>query len=453
MWRRVLHGVGANAFTQIIIAIIQLLLVPTLITHWGLELYGWWILASAVPSYLMLGDLGLSTAAGADMTMHVARGDRLSAVVAFQNAWAAIAVLSSLVLIVGLSLIWTMPDQVIVPPNTVAPASARLTLSLLTLQAVISLQGGVFLAGFRCVGMYAFGTYSQALIFLAEGVALVLIGVLNETPATASLALVLCRAVGVGLQALLLCNRASWLKLGLGRASWSEVRRLLRPSAGAFALTAAQITFLQGTTLAVGAASSVSSAAIFSSIRTLTRIGIQLAGVVHKTLAPEYSVVSAQLDRTAQARIVAASLLTSLAVLLPTSLVLLVFGGQIVRIWTHGAIEASWTFLGLMTLAMVVHGLWLPVSNLLLAINRHEQFSYMYLLLSMSSVALAYLLASYGREMGGALAVLLLDCATAWMIYRTSKNLLATPQELLDVLGKDRQNIGNRIRLYFLSSR
>jgi O-antigen/teichoic acid export membrane protein len=445
--KRIAHGVTANVVAQIVIAVTQLTIVPILATHWGVELYGWWILVSTIPSYLALGDLGFATAAGAEMTMQIARGDRAAAVITFQTAWTAVAILSSALLIVALILVWCLPDSIISAPIGLTSTAARTVVSLLILHAIVSLHRTIFLAGFRGISQYALGVYSEAWIFLAEGAAVFLLGLTNYSPVVVAFALLACRSFGASVQGILLSRKARWLTFRFTWFSRSEARHLFKPSAAVLALTAGQITFLQGTVMAVGAASSTSTAATFSSVRTLTRVGVQLTGLVTRALAPEYSVFSAQLRRRAQARIVFASLALSTALLLPLALVLAVFGEQIIGWWTRGMLHAEWHFIWTMTAVMVIHGLWIPLSNLLLAVNRQEELAYKYLAFSTGSVGLAYLLGRWYGELGGALSLLVLDTATASVVFRLTFRFLATPTEIWDVVRADLRLVydGSRI--------
>lgn len=74
-FRRLSLGVLANAYDKLVIAGIQLLLVPVLALHWGIEIYGTWVLLSTIPSFLSASDLGFATAAGTRMTMLASRGE------------------------------------------------------------------------------------------------------------------------------------------------------------------------------------------------------------------------------------------------------------------------------------------------------------------------------------------------------------------------------------------
>jgi hypothetical protein len=74
--RRILHGLGANAYGQLVVIIIQLAGVPILLHAWGTQLYGEWLILAAIPTYLSMADLGFSQSAGNDMTAHGARRQR-----------------------------------------------------------------------------------------------------------------------------------------------------------------------------------------------------------------------------------------------------------------------------------------------------------------------------------------------------------------------------------------
>jgi hypothetical protein len=66
--RRIKHGFGANVYGQMVIVIIQLAGVPILLSAWGTQVYGEWLILASIPTYLSMADLGFSQSAGNDMT-------------------------------------------------------------------------------------------------------------------------------------------------------------------------------------------------------------------------------------------------------------------------------------------------------------------------------------------------------------------------------------------------
>lgn len=269
MLARLMRGIGANAFGQVVVAGLQLSLVPVFASHWGLDRYGVWILLSTIPSYLALGDFGFATAAGNDMTMKVARGDKAGAITTFQSAFAAVVVGSSGIGLLALTICALLPPNVLTISAPIAPQEIRATLGLLSIYGVICLLGSIVMAGFKCAGLYATGTLSQALLQLTEGTVAILTVCLGGSLWNVACAYLLCRLVGIGMQAFWLSRSVPWLDIGFKRAQFTEVKRLSQPAVAVMALPLAQATFLQGTAIVLGAATSAPTVAIFTTVRTL----------------------------------------------------------------------------------------------------------------------------------------------------------------------------------------
>src|ERR1700743_2025654 len=73
--RRLIAGFGANTFSRLSTTLTQIFSVPVFLSHWGVHLYGEWILLNTIPSYLGLTDVGLGSVAGSEMTMLAAAQD------------------------------------------------------------------------------------------------------------------------------------------------------------------------------------------------------------------------------------------------------------------------------------------------------------------------------------------------------------------------------------------
>jgi hypothetical protein len=74
-----------------------------------------------------------------------------------------------------------------------------------------------------------------------------------------------------------------------------------------------------------------------------------------------------------------------------------------------------------MASTMVVNGNWYPVSNLIFALNRHAQYSYLYLAAAAGSVVLSYPMTKWLGSPGAALSLLALDCfmfVRVWTLAR-----------------------------------
>lgn len=72
-WRRVFLGVLSVGYSKIVVAFMQLAMVPVLATTWGLDTYGQWLMLTTVPIFLGASDFGFGTAAGNRLTAEVAK--------------------------------------------------------------------------------------------------------------------------------------------------------------------------------------------------------------------------------------------------------------------------------------------------------------------------------------------------------------------------------------------
>jgi hypothetical protein len=88
---------------------------------------------------------------------------------------------------------------------------------------------------------------------------------------------------------------------------------------------------------------------------------------------------------------------------------MLTAGQRIVEIWSGGTLFPSYGLIAAMTAMMVVSGFWHPISNLMLALNRQQRYSYIYLGAVVVAVALAYPLSLGLGEVGAACSLLLVD--------------------------------------------
>jgi O-antigen/teichoic acid export membrane protein len=194
---------------------------------------------------------------------------------------------------------------------------------------------------------------------------------------------------------------------------------LVSPAIATMALPAAQVLFLQGTVVVVGSAAGSSTVPAFTAVRTLSRLAIQLTSVVNHAIMPEFTVAAARLDHSRKTRLAYLSIITSAIVLAPMFLVV-VFGGKlIIRLWTHGTIQPTFDLILLMAIAMVINGLWHPISNLILALNRHAAFSYYYLFAAAGSVLMSYPMVGLMGPAGAGISLVLLDgimFARVWIV-------------------------------------
>ena len=220
------------------------------------------------------------------------------------------------------------------------------------------------------------------------------------------------------------------------------------------AVPAAQATFLQGMVLVVGAAAGPAAVPAFTTVRTLSRLGVQAATLVNLALMPEFTMAVARSDLRRKADLLAINMVSSAGVLVPLFIIVAVLGTTIIPIWTHGSVKPSLDLVISMSFVMLINGLWWPFANLILALNRHAIYSYFYLACAAVSILTAYPLVQAMGATGAALAMLALD--VVMLVYTSVQadhhgiigfgELRAAAREIWPAEGNFLSNLRSRLR-------
>lgn len=420
---RLAQAVGSNVVMQLVQVAVQLASVPILATHWGLQTYGTWLLLFTVPSYLAMADLGLASAAGNDIIASVARGERAQAIATYQALRLTVLLVAGIVFAIAALLVYGLLPHLLDGMQAAARGHARAAFLLLVGFGLISLQNSVAFAGLRATGGYAAGVYLTAAMFAAEAIGALGVVLCGGGIAAAALAYFLLRTLGSVAMGVMLALRARWLVTLKWQSSFAVMRRLLRPAAAVMALPIAQAISLQGTVLVIGAAAGASAIPAFTAVRTLSRVAVQCILVVNHALMPSFTAAAALDDGERRARLATISMITSFLFVLPAFFMLAFGGRRIVGLWTHGSVHPAVPLIAVMACMMVVNAIWQPLSNLILSINRHERYSYHYLLASLLMIAAAYPLVRLLGTTGAAVSLLLLDLAMLRHVLRVARDL------------------------------
>jgi len=146
---------------------------------------------------------------------------------------------------------------------------------------------------------------------------------------------------------------------------------------------------------------------------------------------PELSAAAARGDRQRIATLTGATLLLSGLLVIPYALGFALLGQAAIGVWTHGAILPPQALVTLVALGLLFGGLWYPVSNLILACNRHAGYTVRYVLLALASLPLAAVLVGRFGVAGAGLAMAALDTAMLLVIIRQARGVLPGPHVVL----------------------
>lgn len=428
-WRERLFGagvvsnVGANGFSLAVQIFVQIASVPVLAHSWGLGDYGVWLILLTIPAWLGSGDLGFQGVAANEMTAQVAREERDQARATFRSLVTLTAIVVAALALVGFILV-AGPLRPILPFADAPTGGHATTVALVMLgYGLLNLVNGLANAALRATGAYSKYTHFIAAIILTENLAVIAVALSGGGLLAAVAVYAGVRAVGTVLLWRVAAGHAAWLVNDLRPAPLAPLRRMARPAV-AFAIMPLAFTLsIQSMAPVIAAAATVALVPVFTSVRTLTRFAVQLTAIVSNAIMPNFTVAAARDDRARQADLAALTVVASAITLVPAFVALVLLGPWLMAVWTGGAIAPPYWLIVALAGAMLANGTWIPLSNLLLAVNRHESFTYVFLILSGVALGLAYLLVRSSGIVGAGVAVLALEVAMlGWIALQVRRH-------------------------------
>lgn len=402
-------NIGANSLGQIIQIFIQLVSVPVYAHYLGVTNYGVWLIFFTLPAYLAFSDFGLTIAAGNDMTMRMARREIGGARTTYRALRRGVNIIILVLFALAWLLLFVAAPHLLDFAAEACGGKPREVLLLLLAYGLAALHGSATFAAFRANGEYSVAAYRMQWISLVEAVAAITMALAGQGLPGMALAYFATRQAGMIWLWLLLHRRAPALIHGPSDPILERVQALAPSAAAAVVLPVANGVVLQGMIAVIAALAGPAAVPAFVATRTLTRLPVQLAALINSASMPDYTAGEARGDDARKTDLVALTLLAMAITLVPAAIVIALTGKWLLLLWSNGALEVAETIVLALVLSMVANGCWVPLSNFMLAINRHDRFTYAYLAFSLAALGLARVLIPDLGALGAAIAVALLD--------------------------------------------
>jgi O-antigen/teichoic acid export membrane protein len=388
--KRIMTALAASAFGQLVTMSSQIVLTPMFFKFWGAEKYGEWLILSSIPAYLTMADMGIGSAAGNEMTMRAGAGDRPGAQKTFRGALRVAAGAGAIAF--GLGLIAAAVIHFFGKPATphIYGIEAAMVLLLLALTVAVGFVSGVVSAGFRCGERNALGIVLSNSSRLFE--ALVMGGLLamGYSPVWLCGGALAVKMLLLLIQMYLLYGVTPWLFTPYEAPERGLIRRLIAPSIGFLAFPLGNAIALQGPILIIGAVFGGGAVALFSAMRTLARLPMQITNAFNSSVWPEMSRAFGAADYPLLRRLHrqawgATTLLTTVS-----GIGLWLLGPKIASLWLGSQATYSATFLNSLIVVTAISAAWNASSVVLAAINAHARLGLIYVVVNGLTLLLAY---------------------------------------------------------------
>ena len=247
-----------------------------------------------------------------------------------------------------------------------------------------------------------------------------LVAILGGDLLSAALTYLIVRALGVVIYIWILRSISPWIRYGFEHARLQIIRELSAPALGFMALPVGYALSLQGFTLVIGSKLGPGAAVSFVTLRTLSRISLQLINVVKHGLWPELSRAFGGGNISLARRMHRRACQASLGMSLTGVAALWALGPFMYRVWLHHAIGFDAGCFALLLGGGIANSLWEASSVIPESVNSHCNIALLYSVFMLVSLCVAWVLMPRWGVMGAAFALLAGDSAMAVVVLRTS---------------------------------
>ncbi len=405
--RRIASGAGAYGYAQAVSIGTQLVALPLFLHYWDMATYGYWLALTALPFYLSMADAGVSHAACNRMIGLITQGQKARAAEVFQSAVVFLLSVSLLaLLIVGVTLL-------LLPAATLLAPHWKTVLMLLSLSVVLSLFCSLAEVIYKATGGYAAGTYlvtTGRLVDWAGGmVGLVLTRSFIGVAASALLARLGYTLLSIWLSQ----HRTDFLRWGVRRARWVDIRQTAAPGALFFSLSLTNALSLQGFTLLVAATLGPAATAVFNTYRTIARVVVQVTNALSNPLWPELTALKGQ-DEGAFWKLYRRANRLGLLIAAAGALLVYLASPWLLDVWTHGQIPFTAASMALFLLYAAACSATQVPRVVLMSIDRHAGLAANSLAAAVAALAVAWLVWR-STGMTGVVGAMVLGEVLVWL--------------------------------------
>jgi O-antigen/teichoic acid export membrane protein len=337
-----------------------------------------------------MADIGLGSAAANEMAILAGANNHKAAQGTF---WGAIRVshYASLVVLLASAVFAVVSESVFHASfGSISKIDAGFIVFMLGMGVCVNFYMGIVSSGFRASGRNASGILIANCVRLAELLVCSALLLIRCTPLTLCAATLLVRCTGMGIQTVLLKFLCEWIFADGAEVDRRLFTRLIRPSLSFLAFPLGNAMALQGPLLIVGLLFGSAAVAAFSTLRTLSRVPLQVANVFNASVWPEMSSAYGAKNFALMRKLHQQSLVGTFVLASVMSGSLLVAGPYIFQAWLGSGVAFDKTMLAALLTTASAMAVWGISGMLLSAINAHTRMVTIYLTLNSVCLALSY---------------------------------------------------------------
>lgn len=440
--KALLQNIGANSLTMGIMTVFQLLSVPIFIKYWGVELYGEWIVLNTLTAYFQMTDIGLNTATGNEFSFYYAKKkyDKCNVLINNNIFFLILAFLFMFLVLIALNQMNLFAG--LFQFKIITLAIVKASLIILFAQVFVGTLNNLLNTIYRATNYFARGIMIDNVIRISEYL-VILLGVILSAPIPkilfAGLAVKILGLVFKYFDSSKLYN----LLISIKYYSYSELKRTIIPAVSFFSFPIANSIAFQGFTLLINFLMGSVAVVVFNTTRTLINLIKSGIDILHKSIWPELSLAYGRNDTGSFKKMHRYAVVSSFAIAFLSALFLVFFGKNIYVVWTEYKVEFDSILFYLFIVTLLSNTIWSSSSIVLQSTNNHIIFSLIYLVATIASLGLAYLILIFTKTISYMpFSLLLIELSMSTYVIRKSLQLTGdTLRDFMSAIVQDVENL------------
>jgi len=383
-------NIFANFFGVAVQVFNQIALVPLYLHFWDVPQYGDWIILTAVSSFFALSDVGLNSVTINQFVIKYTEGKKEECLSLLTNN--NILILSVLFLSLGSCILFALTNNLVTVLNlhAVSRFTANYVFICLIIFIFLGMLSSVWDTIYRANSLNHKSVYLWNLVRLAEGLIL-MFSLLFKVSMPLMVSFYLIPRIFSFFYKKYDTKKYFFYQFDLKHWNFILFKKTLLPSLTFMSFPVGNAIIYQGFSLLINKYFGASPLVLFNTTRTLTNFVRTTLDTMQFAVWPEYSIAFGRNDiyRMRELHRNAFFVASTFSVLL--SLFILINGAWIYKVWTHGRVTFDFYIMLAFLIILIIKNIWTTSSVTLMATNKHSSIGILYIILSVVSIALAYL--------------------------------------------------------------
>lgn len=419
-------GIGIQLF-------VQLILVPFYLIYWGVELYGDWIVLTAITSFFSISDIGLNTVASNLLAIRYQEKQYKECNSLLANSVVLLIVTFSILNILLFIFLLENDLVAIAGLNQINRFQSSVVLILLVVKIFFGMMGGVYHSIYKCVSKTHKGIMISNISRLIEGLILLLCIIVKLPILLVALLYIVPSIITFIYIRYDTTHNIYKFKFHISYLNWRLFKSLLIPSFAFISFPFGLSILNQGFTLIVNKYLGAESVVLFNTTRTLTNFAKSIVGNIQVAIWPEFTIAYANNNKKRMQNIARKVFHVSIFLTICFSLFFYIFGEWIYDIWTKGKVEFSMSLMMAFLIVVFADSIWSTARLTLNATNNHTKIGLLYFCLSIIATFVAFLSAILTHKL--ILVVLSMLVVDIFMsVYSIKKSMLLTQDSFVNYL-------------------